>query len=384
MGVESKSVATIFKIIIGTIALIVISSILVEFFNVTLTATFVRGIITKSIEKSCDFFAQETYIRDEDGNSTDKTVYNVVSPIRFKDGSVAVSADFFGDASTQDEIYNKLYVESNDFRQFIKDNSEHWNNLKRLGYGISKKKGNGFLNVDNIKGLKDYDKKAGETYVETHVTALNSGITYLDKETLTNIARWNMVANFYGGNPDMLYDAQTTVLNRNTNDFDYVLYDGYKIYFNTLKITDIEYKVYDLLNASEVAEFAKRTNMDKPSYWSSQVGLDNTDERRKVCVADVKYTVNISYDGITPIKSIMQYMISSNNKMQARAQNSGIIEEYAHLNRMTPTYYNGSLRGSDAEQNDFIYHANTGEAMANTSDYDLLNFNGKVTYYIIR
>lgn len=386
MGIESKSVATIFKIIIGTIFIIVVSSVIVEFFNVTVTATFVRGIVTKSIEKSCDFFAQETYIRDESGSSVDKPVYNVVPDIKFKDGSVAVSSSFFGEASTQNAIYEKLYGRSNEFKQFINDNGKYWENLRRLGYGIANAYGgNSILNTNNLGRLEEYDKKAGDTYVKTHVTALNSGITYLDKETLGNIARWNMVANFYGGNTDTLHKSSTSIVGANSRDYDYVMYDGYKIYYNTLKITDIDYQVYDLSTSEGARDFARRTNVGSVDYWKNTVGLDSDDERKCVCVADVKYSVNISYDGVTPIKRLMQYMISSNNKMKERSEEVGIIDEYADLNRMSPTYYNANLRGAAVEQNDFIYHRNNNdEALASSADYSLLDFNGKVTYYIVR
>lgn len=383
MGVESKGVTTIFKILVGTIVVVVLTSVLVEFFNITLTSTFVRGIITKSIEKSCDFFAQETYIRDEGGTSVDKTVYNIVEPIKFKDGSVAVSADFFGTASTQEEIYSKLYGKSSEFRTFIKENSKYWSNLRRLGYGIVTKYGGGNgLNVDNLHITYEYDRTAGKTYVDTHVTALNSGITYLDRETLETIARWNMVSNFYGGNPDMLVEGDTVIMGNNggnADDYDYVLYDGYKIYFNTLNITDIDYDVYDLTTTSGAEGFASRTNVGDIDYWKNTVGLDGSDERKYVCVADVKYSINVSYDGITPIKKIMQYMVRSNNKMQERASGGmGIIDEYSSLNR------NEEI--SDSVVNtDFIYRKNAGEAqMGSNNDYDLIDFNGKVTYYIVR
>ena len=212
----------------------------------------------------------------------------MVPDIKFKDGSVAVSSSFFGSATTQNSIYEKLYGKSNEFKKFINDNGKYWENLRRLGYGIANEfGGNSVLNVNNIGKLEDYDKKAGETYVKTHVTALNSGITYLDRETLGNIARWNMVANFYGGNNDMLHKSSSSVKGANSRDFDYVMYDGYKIYYNTLKITDIDYKVYDLSTVTGAADFARRTNVGNASYWTDTVGIDKDDERKCVCVADV-------------------------------------------------------------------------------------------------
>ena len=69
----------------------------------------------------------------------------------------------------------------------------------------------------------------------------------------------------------------------------------------------------------------------------------------------------------------------------SRSEDVGLIEEYADLDIKTPTYYNENLRGAATEQNDFIYHRNNNsEALASSADYSLLDFNGKVTYYIVR
>lgn len=379
MDVWSGSVRTIFKIIIGTIVAIVITSCIVELFNITLTSTFVRGIVTKSIDKSCDFFSQETYIRDDSGTST---VYTVVKPIKFDSGKVAVSSDFFGANATQQSIYEKLYAKSDDFRLFVKNYGKYWLNLRRLGYGIcANYGGNGVLSSSTpvLSSLSQTDKKAGDTYAKTFVTALNSGITYLDKEVLTNIARWNMVANFYNGKPDMLVDANTKIMGVNGLDpYDYVMYDGYKIYFNTLNITNINYKVYDLTKtgADGADGFASSTNIGDVSYWKNTVGLDSSDERRYVCVANIDYDVKIGYDGITPIKKIFQWTLKQNNAMKARSTGKW-MSVYGDLD-------NVAVIGDEKVNKDGIYFSQPGWNTVNTADYSLLDFNGKITYYIVR
>lgn len=379
MNVWSDGVKTIFKIIIGTIIAIVITSCIVELFNITLTSTFVRGIVTKSIDKSCDFFAQETYIRDDAGTAT---VYNVVKPIKFSSGKVAVSSEFFGSNATQQTIYERLYANSDDFRDFVKNYGKYWLNLRRLGYGIcANYGGNGILSTSTpvLSSLSKTDKTAGDTYAKTFVTALNSGITYLDKEALTNISRWNMVANFYGGNPIMLKDADTKILGANGLDpYDYVLYDGYKVYFNTLNITDINYKVYDLTKtgADGADGFASSTNIGDVGYWRNTVGLDNNDERRYVCVADIDYEIKIGYDGITPIKKIFQWSLKQNNAMKERSTGNW-MDVYSNLEEV-------SVIGDDVVNKDGIYFAQTDWNTASSKDYSLLDFNGKITYYIVR
>lgn len=399
MSFTSNNVASIFKILIGTMVVIAMSSLMIELFNTTLTATFVRGIVTKSIEKSCDFFAQETYVRDDDGDSEDAPVYSPVKPIYFSDGSIAVSNSFFGGKNTQKEIYEYLY-KHNDFKKFVKQYGAKWLNLRRLGYGLydiaSYQDGSKTVTVSK------YDKTAGDQYVKTRVTALNSGITYLDKRALEDIARWNIVANFYGGNPDTLYKGDLREISGGYDEMDdYVLYDGYKIYYNTLKITDIEYDVYDLTNTSEAREFAKRTGVGWDSttndvdmdYWKKTVGLTSTDERKNVCVADVKYEMVLSYDGITPIKTIFNFFLNQSARMNDRAADAsgastGIPAAVASYETVK---WNDTIDGRSADGSwdpydgrDFYYQRKSGEALASTEDYSLLDFNGIVTYYIIR
>lgn len=401
MSFTSNNVASIFKILIGTMVVIAMSSLMVELFNTTLTATFVRGIVTKSIEKSCDFFAQETYVRDDDGDSEDVPVYSPVKPIYFSDGSVAVSNQFFGGKNTQKEIYEYLYKHS-DFKKFVKEYGSKWLNLRRLGYGLYDMTSYYDSDTRSTVNISKYDKTAGDQYVNTRVTALNSGITYLDKRALEDIARWNIVANFYGGNPDTLYQGDLRELSGGYDEMDdYVLYDGYKIYYNTLQITDIEYDVYDLTVKSEAKEFAMRTGVGWDStandvdmdYWKNTVGLTSSDERKNVCVADVKYSMNLSYDGITPIKTIFNFFLNQSARMNQRASDTsgattgapGAIAYYENV-KWTDTIDGRSATGSwdPYEGRDFYYLKKSGEAEVSSNDYSLLDFNGTVTYYIIR
>ena len=46
------SVKSIFKTLVGTMLLIVFSSLFVEYINITATTTFMNGMMSRSVEKS--------------------------------------------------------------------------------------------------------------------------------------------------------------------------------------------------------------------------------------------------------------------------------------------------------------------------------------------
>ena len=54
------SVKGIFKILIGTIAIIIITSFIVEYFNVTITSIELSQMARIAATQSCELFAQET------------------------------------------------------------------------------------------------------------------------------------------------------------------------------------------------------------------------------------------------------------------------------------------------------------------------------------
>lgn len=378
--IDGRTVKSVIKILALTFTIPLVACLLIELFNTALTPVYMRGIINKAVEESCGYFAQETY-RTDDDTAVFKDTYDIMFSARDSGGSgraVAVSGDFF-EHSTQDEIYKDIYF-SPDFRDFLYGDSFEligsgtserttkeglWVNLDRLACGIANQTAWGIPQ----RNLGTEYKSTGRTYVDSNVTALNLGVTYLDKDIIERIAKWNMVANLYRGDNEMIHRHDGSITGATEEDrelYDYVMYDGYKIYYNTFEITDINYTVYDLATENGRDEFSRVVHVgeNNDEYWG-ELDLSSDDERRYVCVAQVDYSMDIGYDGITPIKNVIKYLA-------ARTQ-----DVYG-------------IGGAGPNDNTFYFsHANIDRASITTLEsdeegYDLNGYNNRVYYYIVR
>ena len=85
--------------------------------------------------------------------------------------------------------------------------------------------------------------------------------------------------------------------------------NGFRIYADEAEIKDISYRVYDLGTPDGAEEFESLTSIkaDKLGFQEgiNYMGTDN-DERKRVLVLGVSYSVPIAYEGITPIAKIFK------------------------------------------------------------------------------
>lgn len=278
------SVKGIFKILIGTIAIIVVSSLLVEYFNLTLYSNQVKRLTKLSVNKALQYFSQETYKR-EDANA-------MCEDILGNDGSIAVSSNFYGsiDGNT---IYENLYLTNQNFKNWCSMYADNWTIAKTF-----------YSSINNETTGDDFKRMIMQYWKDEKYTPANMGIAYVDNDVVKNIAIWNLVKVLCNGNQDNVV----------VNDGEpYVLYNGYKVYYNTLELTNVDYTIYDLRDDSDKEKFEKLThlNTDNMGFSSSDniPFISNTDaERKKVCVLDLSYSVKLKYDGITPFKQIISYV----------------------------------------------------------------------------
>lgn len=369
-------VKTTIKVLFWTFALPVIFFCLFELYNVGLTPLFVKGIINKAVEQSCNYFAQETYKRDND-SAVSADTYDI--DFSSEDGGgTAVTGHFF-QGGTQDDVYKSIYLTS-DFRTFLDgteftyvSNGEQtrstkkglWENLDRLACGLSNSVGWGIQQGS----LDDEYKALGRSYVNDNVTALNLGVTYLDKSIIEDITKWNMVANLYRGKPNAIHKSGYT--GPNAELYDYVMYDGFKIYYNTFKIEDIEYTVYDLSTNDGAQGFNSVVHVGDLDYWKDEVGIDDTDERKNVCVAKIIYSMRVGYDGITPIKNLMKFVNDQARDVQGYSGHSGQAV-FGDKYQVDP-------------DTDFYGYMNLTEGLAyDENGYSLSEYNNTVYYYIVR
>lgn len=296
-------VKTIFKVLLGTIALMITSCIIIELYNVSMTSTQINRLINISGAQAADLFAQETYKTDtgDAGSSS-------MPDVRTADGGTYVSGNFYGGLSTENAIYNKLYRDSSEFRQFVANNSGKWLSLDCIAYGLGVGGG----------GLDQASQLSGQMYVSNCVTPLNMGVPYLDQETLQKMFRWNLATLLSNGNSNL-------IVNDSSGGY-YVLHNGFRVYASQATIEPI-YRTYDISNASEALEFYELTHInpaglngsnstltfgtyipDTESMVTLSNGISYGDERSIICVAGLEYTVPVSYQGVTPMKNIFEYL----------------------------------------------------------------------------
>lgn len=364
-------VGRVLKVLLGIQVVMLVFSGFVEIVNIERTTLFVRGTINKSIESSCRYFAQETYKNDQG-----EFVGNNVSDLSFSDrdgGGVAVSGRFFN-GSTQEEVYKNLYS-TEDFKKFLDGDSYEFigsletekTNKQGLWVALDAlSKYYATANGWNIKQgtLSDKYYKVGSTLAGAKTTVINAGVTYLDKETLNNIIKWNMVANFYKGNEEALHKSKYT--GGNADKYDYVMYNGFKLFYNTAEVNNITYTVYDLSTEKGKNAFKSVSFIGDGDYWDADRG--SGDDYRYICVATVTYTMRMGYDGVTYLKPFMKYLFSRNARVLGRSDGSR-VEDYSQYN-------------IDMDTDNYGYLNTDTDLQYDEDGYSLASFNNVVRYYV--
>lgn len=271
------AVKTIFKTLIGTIVAVVVSALIIEVLNISLVSTQINLMSKISAKQACVLFSQETYKREDAQNVNVRDIMGIT-------GTIAMSGIFY-DKDTPEEIYDSLYVSNNDFRFWAISQHGIWENLELLKMGMGLPSS---LNIDVDTYLM------AKSYVENRMTPLNLGITYLDRQTVERIFKWNLTSTFANGQQNM-------IINNDGPDV-YVKYKGFRIYVENAQITNIDYKVLNIVN--DKSDFERITNLD-----ASKLGITSaTDERANVCIAGIEYSVPIAYEGVTPLRKIMEFV----------------------------------------------------------------------------
>lgn len=348
-----SGVKSIFKLIIGTMFGFILFILMVELYNVTVSAYLLKSTISGTLSRSADYFAQESY-KNGSGNVKQLVGYG---------GAIdnSLNGQFY--YGTDRNNYDRLY-RYDSFRTFSLKFKEDFRKLKVLAKAL------GHTN----DSLLDGEDSIGKYYIDGLVTPLNIGVAYLDKKTLNNIFRWNLVATLMGGKRDML------IVNPKDNGQPYVFYKGFRIYYNSINITDIKYKVYDLYNDTDANDFNKLTNIDVDEYIN-KAKISSTDERSKVIVATLNYNIKVGYEGITPIKRVIQWALNTGGKDDKVIKgNNGATLTTRNADSWDPksSKWSGDTSLSKAgTRNDDLSSGGTdfGNAM---------DINSNIVYYIIR
>lgn len=280
----SSGVKSIFKVLIFFTLFVTIGMLIIEVYNLTIASELLKSTAHSTLERSCDYFAQESY-KNGSGNAYQLRGYN-------NGLDTSLNGQFYYGSDSQ--VYDKLYTNSDDFATYVNKYKDNYRKLKVLGKGLG-------LTHDI---LLDGEDAIGSYYRQGLVTPLNIGIAYLDRGTVEKIFKWELVAVLSSGQDDMI------ITNPADGSNPYVLYKGFRIYYNSIQLDDPSYKVYDLFNSDDKKKFEELTNIEVDDYML-RARINESDERRYIVVANMNYKVRVGYEGITPIKRLFQWVVNT-------------------------------------------------------------------------
>lgn len=350
------SVKTIFKALIGTLVVMVVTSLIIEMFNLSITSLQINQTTKMAGKQACVLFSQETYKQFVNGEEVGGSV-NERDVIDTK-GNVYVTGEFYS-SEVPEEIYNSIYT-SDDFKKWTNDSEIQkgdWYNLKLINRAINNPES---LNV--AFGKPGYtEAMTAKLYKEVMMTPSNLGIPYLDPTVVNKMFRWNLAQLLSNCNKDSIQIGE--------DGKSYVNFRGFKVYADMAKIYKFEYKTFDLEDSKDRIEFNKITNIDPDNLgFMYDNNLEETidskeDERKRVCLVGIHYGVPITYEGITPLKRIFNYVWE--NEVDG---------------------YNDSAAGRTSRQewNDSPVNLESGGLYGNKVADDVLPIPGKLIYYIIK
>lgn len=308
------SVKSIFKVLIGTIVIIVVSFFIIEMMNMSTSSMQLNHLAKMGARQASVLFSQETYkIRTDSSGNLSGSIN--MDPVVDSNGVEYISGVFYT-SSTPEQIYNDLYT-SNDFKDWMKNNPAvskgNWKSLKLIDRAINNPSSlNVTYPVYNPSMSQAYyeslvrqysDAMLAKMYKEVMMTPLNMGVPYLDKETLNRMFKWNVGELMSNCNPDNIKEDDSG--NR------YVMYNGFRVYADRAEITNLEYRTFDLTNTLDRDHFRQLTNIDpdnlafdfNPEYLGTA-----DDERQRVALVGINYSIPIAYEGITPIRKLFDYV----------------------------------------------------------------------------
>ena len=388
------SVKSIFRTLIGTIVVIVMSCVIVEMFNSQITSALLSQNIKLSVKQACVLFSQETYrksstllggaISEIPIYAADGTTYSLY------DGGKQMNAFYTG--STAEEVWKHLYIDNPEFKDAMWRLANEINTKILVNY--SKKYSSDFetltarvpelasmyelannaavvasssypalpsgvrlweLNDDDIRLLTYNMKRRAKTYYETMYTPLNVGIPYMDRETTSKMFKWQLTEILSNGvsganNGAIVKDENYTGSDDNYKY--YVNYRGFAVYTRAAEITGFKFHVCDLNTAAGRSDLEKYTNI-KANIGSVGSGLkinvqdpssvvkNEAISNNLVFVVEVQYRVPVNYIGITPIRNIFNYVfnVTGGNKHRA-AGYDGVTGDFGSVAyNDTPTQY---------------------------------------------
>lgn len=317
-----RGVRKIFYALIGTVVLLVLLSGFTELINISLYGIQLQELTNMACEKSLTLFTQESYKQRTEESSLLGGSVNM-DDVAAADGSTYVSGVFY-DGTTVEEIYRSLYDKSYkpDFSNWVSERKSdgNWQSINLVDQYLNGSfpittmpEVDTYLNSysDPVVAYEAYEADVAEytlytmakNYVDAYVTPLNFGVPYMDEDTVNRMFQWNLT--------QLISNCNSDLIRPDENGVNCIEINGFRIYANQARVINIEYTVYDVTDASERREFMDLTHIDPDNLGFVDDILylgTNDDERQRICVIGVEYSVPITYIGITPIKNIFNFI----------------------------------------------------------------------------
>ena len=307
------SVKTIFKTLFGTIVIIVATALIVEMLNLSVTSIQLTQMSKLACKQSAVLFSQETY-KQRDAMAVAGGSVNM-DPVRAHNGAVYVEGNFYGEGLTAEQIYTNIYT-STAFKNWCESPAAlkgHWKSIDLINQALNAP-GSLTTTLPSDINAPDYDSAVDAytdsmlalSYKNVMMTPLNMGVPYMDEEVLNRIFKWNL--------SQLASDCNSAVIREDQSGNICVYYKGFRVYADQARISDIEYRVYDIEDTTDLKEFKNVTHIDpaKLGYDDSLIkylgGYENDDERKRICVIGLQYDVPVGYEGITPIKQVFNWL----------------------------------------------------------------------------
>ena len=102
------SVKKIFVILIGTVVLMVFSSVIIEIFNINVISQQLQQLTRTAASQSCELFVQESYKRADAGYACN------MPDLKDSNGVSYISGNFYGSGNST-TLYNSIYKNNSSF-----------------------------------------------------------------------------------------------------------------------------------------------------------------------------------------------------------------------------------------------------------------------------
>lgn len=334
MGVKS-----IFKILLGTIAGMVLSMLLIELFNVSIASYQLRQICRMSARQACVLFTSETYkgTSGDGGSVKIQDIYDC-------EGNLYLTGNFYGrdpsSATYKQDVWNDIY-NSTDFKQFV-HNTPELNKYYTLPLLVMAAENNfPSVTIDWTSTPAQLEAAAkAETarmYRANYYTTNNIGIPYLKKDVVNKMYQWNLAQLLSNCDSDSI--QRDGIWKERNGGMEYdpdsqmcINFMGFRVYANQCELTNFDYEVYDVSDinpskSSEAERVWKDLNIDVTDGSIHSTGLTNHRKRQGYTVTTVggtqvydnqyitavglEYNLVATYEGITPLRNLIAFVFNN-------------------------------------------------------------------------